>query len=155
MVHRREEFDALGHHVVIQQVREDSKADAWIDGRIVYSGVLFDNLSALPPSIADIVEEQLRSGNRWRAIEVIVSLMLENDIYFCRQCKSFYSYTDYVSVGFSGHMCKKCDDERSECDEGGTHDWTLSNRSQRHNARVRNKYRCEKCGETRKDTASG
>jgi len=153
MAHRKEEYDAAGHEVTIQQVRgPDSPSgatepSAWIDGKAAYTD---DALEYVPIDVSGL--------DKWDAIKRLMAFMADNDVYFCKKCNTFYDCNDSSGTGFAGHQCGDCARGAARCPDnpdGDGHEDECLNPSQKHNARVPTKYKCEHCGRTRQTTPTG
>jgi len=147
MAHRKEAYDAGGHEITIQQVNEGGKPSAWIDGYAAHGRMAMD--------YADVDTDGLGA---WDALERVLAFMADNDVYFCPKCETFYDYDNAVGTGFAGHKCGDCNRDDKHCPDnpdGNSHDDECLNPSQRHNARVATKYKCEHCGRKRSTTPTG
>lgn len=145
MPHRKAEYEASGHEVTLQQVREDTDPSAWIDGKAAYADHALDEV---PISLDGL--------DQWDAIRRVVSFMVDNDVYFCKKCDTFYDYRNSCGTGFAGHQCAECDGAAKRCPESDDgHSDTCLNPRQKRNARVSTKYKCDHCGRTRQTTPTG
>lgn len=158
MAHRKREYEASGHSVTIQQVNEGGGISAWIDGNAAHMADAFDKLAdAAPLTIANKVENLLDGGETWKAFETALGWMVDNDLYFCKKCNSFYPSENVVRTHFAGHKCGECARSDNTCPEtpDGEHDMECLNPHQKHNARVATKYKCTECGYQRQTTPTG
>lgn len=153
MAHREAEYDAAGHEVTILQVNEGGDIHGWIDGWAAYFDDAVEHLSEVP----DDITEKVNESDKWSAMETLFAWMVENDKYFCKNCKSFYNSDDVSSTGFAGHQCMSCNLEEQICPDSptGDHDDECLNPGQKRNARVPTKYRCVHCGRKRQTTPTG
>jgi len=153
MPHRKAEYDANGHEVIVQQVNEGGDVSAWIDGYAAYMSDALDHITDIP--LSDKIERHLESGDVWEAYETLLAWMTDSDNYFCQKCNSFYNSEKVVRTHFAGHKCARCANIDKTCDDGGSHDYKCLNPRQKHNARIATKYKCKECGKKKRTTPTG
>jgi hypothetical protein len=146
MAHRKEEYEANGHEVTIQQVNEGGGISAWIDGKAAHA----------EPAKSQIPID-IQTKTDWDEVHAIVSFMVNSDVYYCTKCDSLYDYTTAVGTGFAGHKCGECAREDNHCPDSpdGDHEDKCLNPRQKRNARVATKYKCKHCGRKRRTTPTG
>jgi hypothetical protein len=153
MVHRKEEYQAAGHNVVIQQSRGTdsnlgaSEPSAWIDGKAAYTDKA---LEYIPVDVSGL--------DKWNTIERLCAVMVDKEVLFCKNCNTFYDYRDSSSTGFAGHQCDDCARAAATCSDnpdGNEHEDECLNSRQKNNARVPTKYKCTHCGRKRSTTPTG
>lgn len=147
MAHRKEEYEAAGHEVTIQQVNEGGDISAWIDGKAAYADAALESV----PIDTEGVE-------MWDKIKRLMAFMADTDVYFCKKCNTFYDCTDSSGTGFAGHQCGDCARGAAHCadnPDGDSHEDECLNPRQKRNARVATKYRCVHCGRKRQTTPTG
>jgi hypothetical protein len=162
MAHRKEEYSANGHEVIIQQVNEGGGISAWIDG---YAAHIHDAMDAMAESdrdietdISDKVKHHLSDSEEWHAIKATLAWMCDCHVYYCKKCERFYDSNEVVGTGFAGHKCTWCDAEDKRCPDnpdGDSHEDRCLNPSDKHNARVATRYKCKHCGRKRSTTPTG
>ena len=150
MTYRKEEFEVDGIEVTLQQVRGPdsshgaSEPSAWLNGGAAYAT---DALEVLPFDVSN--------KTPYEQVKAAVAFMVDNRVRFCKKCDTFRDVDDFVSTGFAGRKCKSCANNDATCKDGDSHDDKCLNPHQKHNARVATKYKCKKCGRTRKTTPTG
>lgn len=162
MAYRKEEYDAGGHEVVIQQVNEHNNPSAWIDGYAACTNAAMDSLindsETADTEIADKIAYHKQNDELWKAIKTTLSFMVECHVYYCTSCGHFYDHKDVSSTGFAGHQCGDCARSAATCPDnpnGDTHSDECINPRQKRNARVPTRYKCMHCGRKRKTTPTG
>lgn len=155
MAYHKAEYESNGHNVVIQQVRGPdspsgaSEPAAWIDGSAVYLDTLIENPEAVPEAF------RLTDRMNLDAVEKVVSYLVSEERLVCPKCSDTFPIENSVGTGFAGVKCGKCANRDKTCKDGGSHDDKCTNPHQKHNARVATRYKCKKCGRTRKTTPTG
>jgi hypothetical protein len=150
MTYRKEEYSESGIDVTIQQVRGPdsshgaSEPSAWLNGGAAYA------THALEAYDFDVSDKE-----PFDKVKTVVDFMVDNRVRFCKKCDTFRDVDNFVSTGFAGRKCQACANKDNTCKDGDTHDDECVNPHQRHNARVATKYKCTKCGRTRKTTPTG
>lgn len=155
MTYRKSEYTVNNHDITIQQVNEGGDVSFWIDGNSGYREKVFDNLDVFPEAFGKKAQDRLDNGNVWGAVKVLISFMVEQDLYFCPKCQTLYPSNDSVNTHFAGHKCGNCARSDATCEDGGDHDMKCLNPHQKSNARISTKYQCKKCGYRRKTTPTG
>lgn len=150
MTYKKEEYTIDGIDVTIQQVRGPdssngaSEPSAWIDSGAAYA---LDAIEELPFDVSH--------KTPFDQVKAAVAFMVDNNIRYCKKCDNFRDMDGFVSTGFAGRKCGVCATSDSTCDDGGDHDDKCLNPRQKNNARIATKYKCTKCGRTRKTTPTG
>lgn len=150
MTYKQEEFEVNGIEVTIQQVRGPdsdhgaSEPSAWLNGGAAYAK---EAKEVTPLDVSDL--------SPYKQVKAIVAFMVDNRVRFCPKCETFRDVDNFVSTGFAGRKCQKCANHDNTCEDGGEHDFECLNPSQKHNARVATKYKCQKCGYKKSTTPTG
>ena len=151
MTYAKDEYDRNGHEITVQQVRGPdsshgaSEPSAWINGKAAYAS---EALEAKPHIVNDEMSD-------YEKVKAVAEYMVDNDLYFCRKCNTFYHYEEAATYGFCDHKCGQCNKADKMCDGGDSHDWKCTNPHQKRNARVSTKYRCTDCGKKKKTVPTG
>ena len=150
MTYYKQEYEVNGKDVVIQQTRGPESSygptepSAWIDG---YAAYALESVNALPFDMSDKSEID--------KVEAAVAFAVVNNIRFCSKCQSFEPDDTFVQTQFAGSKCGRCAAEDAICQDNDSHDWVCKNASQRHNARVATRYKCQNCGKVKSSTPTG
>jgi len=155
----KSDYNLSDHNVTIQIVNAGDEGAIWIDGYAQPLEALFEAMEtderSVAQKLAGIAQDQFDEGNRAAGLESLATYLVSMDQYVCSKCESLYPADNVVSTHFAGHKCGECATSDNTCEDGGEHEMTCVNPRQKHNARVSTKYRCEKCGYTRKTTPTG
>jgi hypothetical protein len=143
-----------GHDVTVQQTRGpergaacrfgESEPGIWIDDYGIATGKAFE---AFPYETDNLA---------WfDAACMVAGFMANNSLLFCKKCGNFYARENAVSTHFAGQKCSTCAKKDATCEDGGKHDYKCVNPSQKRNARVATKHKCNDCGSVKKSTPTG
>jgi len=154
MVYHKTETEVNGHDVTIQKVRGpdssmgESEASLWINGNAVKIGDEYDT-GAVP--------EEFYPNDTHNVNEVkrLAAFLVDTDSVICGTCYDTMKIGTGNRFGFCDVKCDDCVKSDRTCEDGDDHSWNCTNPSQKRNARVATRYKCEKCGKTRKTTPTG
>ena len=154
MVYHKTETEANGHDVTIQQVRGpdsdmgESEVGLWINGNAVKMGDDYNTQS---------VPEEFYPNDTYDVSDVkrFAAFLVDNDSVICAKCHEMMDIGTGSRIGFCDVKCDECTTNDQTCSDGGDHSWNCTNPRQKHNARIATRYKCEKCGKTKKTTPTG
>jgi len=155
MVYHKTETEVNGHEITIQQVRGPdssmgkSEVGLWINGYAVKIADKYDDSFDVPETFYPSDTYEVNEVKRF------ASFLVDNDLLICGKCRNTMPADSGVTFGFCDIKCDDCVKSDRECDDNEEHSWKCTNPRQKSNARLPTRYKCEKCGKTRKTTPTG
>lgn len=153
-------FDTPDECVTIHETDRPggTKYSAWFgDGsESLHLSTLWENQATLPAWVRESMSESLR-GEDLSLVKTVVAYLADSGQMVCGNCGCLFDRTDRHSRGFAGTICHGCYSDAKACPESGDgeHKDRCLNPSQKSNARIPTRYKCEECGRTRSTTPTG